>query len=64
VALPTAGLDAGDAMTAWRKVDKVPCDDPLPRLLDLARNHRLNQFAAGQDVIEGAQPCRRSPRPG
>ena len=35
-------------MTAWRKLDAVPHDDPLPWLLGVARNHRLKQFAAGR----------------
>jgi RNA polymerase sigma-70 factor (ECF subfamily) len=35
-------------LTAWRKLDEVPQDDPLPWLLGVARNHRLKQLAAGR----------------
>jgi RNA polymerase sigma factor (sigma-70 family) len=35
-------------LTAWRKLDEVPPDDPLPWLLGVARNHRLKQLAAGR----------------
>jgi RNA polymerase sigma factor (sigma-70 family) len=35
-------------LTAWRKLDEVPPEDPLPWLLGVARNHRLKQLAAGR----------------
>jgi RNA polymerase sigma factor (sigma-70 family) len=35
-------------LTAWRKLDEVPPEDPLPWLLGAARNHRLKQLAAGR----------------
>ncbi|XVQ11568.1 RNA polymerase sigma factor [Spirillospora sp. CA-255316] len=35
-------------LTAWRKLDKVPQDDPLPWLLAVARRHRLKQRDAGR----------------
>jgi RNA polymerase sigma factor (sigma-70 family) len=35
-------------LTAWRKLDEVPRDDPLPWLLGVARNHRRKQRAAGR----------------
>jgi RNA polymerase sigma factor (sigma-70 family) len=35
-------------LTAWRKLDRIPPDDPLPWLLGVARNHRLKQLAAGR----------------
>jgi RNA polymerase sigma-70 factor (ECF subfamily) len=35
-------------LTAWRKLDEIPQDDPLPWLLGVARNHRLKQLAAGR----------------
>ena len=35
-------------LTAWRKLDEVPPDDPLPWLLGVARNHRFKQLAAGR----------------
>jgi RNA polymerase sigma factor (sigma-70 family) len=34
-------------LTAWRKLEEIPSDDPLPWLLGVARNHRLKQLAAG-----------------
>jgi RNA polymerase sigma factor (sigma-70 family) len=35
-------------LTAWRKLDVLPHDDPLPWLLGVARNHQRKQLAAGR----------------
>jgi RNA polymerase sigma-70 factor (ECF subfamily) len=35
-------------MTAWRKLDEVPRDDPLPWLFGVARNHRFKQLESGR----------------
>ncbi|HEX2050127.1 MAG TPA: sigma-70 family RNA polymerase sigma factor [Actinomycetota bacterium] len=53
---------------AWRKLDRIPADDPVPWLLAVARNHwrnhlrrrerghRLSQRLAGRDAISVVAP--------
>lgn len=50
------GLTASDAddlvadvfVVAWRRLDKVPLDDPVPWLLGIARNHWRNHLRRGR----------------
>ncbi|GAA1554932.1 sigma-70 family RNA polymerase sigma factor [Actinomadura kijaniata] len=46
-------------LTAWRKLDQVPDDDPLPWLFGVARRHRLKQRDAGRRHATIAERARR-----
>lgn len=35
-------------LTAWRKLDEMPSDDPLPWLFGVARRHRLNLHSSAR----------------